>query len=260
MQKRGYGAAGVEEATQSLVIIPVMLTTCDSLSTNSALQKWVHFSSFPRLQKPNWFQLIASKIEPHSNLPFKTGGWGLSSQEISYVNISRGRNILAMWKKNRPLQNRLTLHVFMVLWFRFFSTWWFYWNLEPFCISLHLVGLFWNRSLYFGEFSRALLVLSSLVNSPFAELSLQNLCNKWGGGYKGVQTSYLPYIAFPTERPCFSWLPSWSSAPLRLQNSRGLPYPSPYSTNSHPTAPPPKKRQRFSFSSFFMQPSPEPEG
>ena len=104
-------------------------------------------------------------------------------------------------KKNRPLQNRLTLHVFMVLWFRFFSTWCFYWNLEPFCISLHLVGLFWNRSLYFGEFSRALLVLSSLVNSPFAELSLQNLRNKWGGGYKGVQTSYLPYIAFPTERP-----------------------------------------------------------
>ena len=142
-----------------------------------------------------------------------------------------------------------------------FSTWWFYWNLESFCISLHLVGLFWNRSLYFGEFSRALLVLSSLVNSPFAELSLQNLCNKWGGGYKGVQTSYLPYIAFPTESPCFSWLPSWSSAPLRLQNSRGLPYPSPYSTNPHPTAPPPpKKRQRFSFSSFFMQPSPEPEG
>ena len=131
-----------------------------------------------------------------------------------------------------------------------------------FCISLHLVSLFWNRSLYFGEFSRALLVLSSLVNSPFAELSLQNLCNKWGWGYKGVQTSYLPYIAFPTERPCFSWLPSWSSAPLRLQNSRGLPYPSPYSTNSHPTAPapPPKKKQRFSFSSFFMQPSPEPEG
>lgn len=125
-----------------------------------------------------------------------------------------------------------------------FSTWWFYWNLEPFCISLHLVGLFWNRSLYFGEFSRALLVLSSLVNSPFAELSLQNLRNKWGGGYKGVQTSYLPYIAFPTERPCFSRLPSWSSAPLRLQNSRGLPYPSPYSTNSHPTAPPPPKKTK----------------
>lgn len=104
--------------------------------------------------------------------------------------------------------------------------------------------LFWNRSLYFGEFSRALLVLSSLVNSPFAELSLQNLRNKWGGGYKGVQTSYLPYIAFPTERPCFSWLPSWSSAPLRLQNSRGLPYPSPYSTNSDPTAPPPQKKTK----------------
>ena len=203
MQTRGYGAAGVEEATQSLVIIPVMLTTCDSLSTNSALQKWVHFSSFPRLQKPNWFQLIASKIEPHSNLPFKTGGWGLSSQEISYVNISRGRNILAMWKKNRPLQNRLTLHVFMVLWFRFFSTWWFYWNLEPFCISLHLVGLFWNRSLYFGEFSRALLVLSSLVNSPFAELSLQKLMQQVGWGLQGGPNLLPPIHCIPDRTPLF---------------------------------------------------------
>lgn len=137
-----------------------------------------------------------------------------------------------------------------------FSTWWFYWNLEPFCISLHLVGLFWNRSLYFGEFSRALLVLSSLVNSPFAELSLQNLRNKWGGGYKGVQTSYLPYITFPTERPCFSRLPSWSSAPLRLQNSRGLPYPSPYSTKSHPTAsPPPQKNKGFRFQASLCNPA-----
>lgn len=133
-----------------------------------------------------------------------------------------------------------------------FSTWWFYWNLKSFCITLHLVGLLWNRSLYFGQFSRALFVLSLLVNSPFAELSLQNLCNKWGGGYKGVQTSHLPYIAFPTEHPCFSRLPTWPSDPFRLQNSSGLPYPSPFSTTSHPTAPlPPKKTKVFAFKLLY---------
>ena len=179
-----------------------MLTTCDSLSTYSALQEWVHFSSFPRLQKPNWFQLIASKIEPHSNLPFKTGGWGLSSQEISYVNISRGRNILAMWKKNRPLQNRLTLHVFMVLWFGFFDL-----------VVLLKPGALLHKFTFSGTFLKSVLVFWRIFScSPrviftcqfaFCRAISAKLMQQVGWGLQGGPNLLPPIHCIPDRTPLF---------------------------------------------------------
>lgn len=49
--------------------------------------------------------------------------------------------------------------------------------------------------MYFGEFSRAVFVLSSPVNSLLAELFLKNFCNKWGGGEQGGSNQPPPIYA-----------------------------------------------------------------
>ena len=80
------------------------------------------------------------------------------------------------------------LFVFMVLWFRFFDL---VILLKP-GVLLHkftFSGTFLTSVLVFWRISRALFVLSLLVNSPLAELSLQNLSNKWGGGNRGSKPS-----------------------------------------------------------------------
>lgn len=65
----------------------------------------------------------------------------------------------------------------------------------------------------------------------------------WGG--EGGPNLPPPIHCIPGRTPLFLLTSFLIFALFRLQNSRGLPYPSPISTTSHPTAPP--KTKVFAF-------------